>query len=565
MWDGPWSMKNAGRHRIAFYPRFGDAALETRFRRWYRRTCREHLHVGFGFLVLFFMGVTAAQIRFTAAPLIANLAYAGMGALALAGFSVSCRRGAIRQPAWLQPVLVNAIVAAAVFGLYLPGSAPALQLGAAVVALLWFSLLSGTSIVRVFSTVGALAAVMAAVAVLAPSYARPSAALAALALAGAFAVLVAYLQERRLRQAFARRTAPAVQPVVERREAPAPTLTPRPGRELQALKELTVDLAGAGEAEVLYRRLLEHIKRNVKYDLAAVGRLQNGMMLPVKLNGRAVQGNGCNDSLQLLWRGQLIEQLAKTRAPLSGRAEAGLIQAGTHNGRPRAAHRLDIPFFGQGRLDGVVTLVRPRAFGEAESMLASSLVFHGLFAHRSARLQQQLERLQRIPREKPGEAAGPEKPAVLSVDEFLEQATAAFHRSRATGDPLSLLLVELDNHEHFLQHHGPGATARIFDALAGVLAEYMVPGGLLGRYGSGSFAMQLPVALAQAKVVAEKLRASARKQTLRVGRASINMTVSVGIAARDSSAPDFLSLLRGADIGLYLARDASGNSVRVQH
>jgi diguanylate cyclase (GGDEF)-like protein len=123
----------------------------------------------------------------------------------------------------------------------------------------------------------------------------------------------------------------------------------------------------------------------------------------------------------------------------------------------------------------------------------------------------------------------------------------------------------MDRRDFYLNRYGQKTVSRLFEVMAAILTNHLPAGALLGRYGSGSFALQVPVSLEQARRLAEKLRLAICKHRLTVDTEKVSLTVSIGVSARDASAPDFLSLLRGADIGLYLARGDNGNAVRVQH
>jgi diguanylate cyclase (GGDEF)-like protein len=541
---------------------FQDDAVERRFLNQYRVRQLNRLQVGFGFLVLFFMAVAAAQLAFFNSPLLANLSYAGLGMAALVGFSLFNPTQVIHRPIWLRWILAIGIAAGAVAATYIPSISVALQLTAAAVALIWLSWYSGLS----FRQVGIvlLGVLLPAVAILSavtwPLSIERLAALTALGLTTVFACLSSYLSERGARTDFQQQ----IQSVTAVQRA---NVAIKQDQALQILKELTIELSAMRDSDAAYGKLLSFIKRVVHFDLAAIGRLQNERMMPVLIRSNSAEA-GCEDTIQLLWHDNLIAQLQKQKTPLTGPAEMGLLRSVVEDGEIAFGHRLDIPFFSQRKLDGIVTLLRSTpVFSDSESGLAASMVFHGLFAKRSARLIQQLEKVMQ-PRAVESVVSSPKLASnhnILSVDAFLEQATSAFQRAESDGKPISLILIEMDRHDYYLDRYGHKGVARIFEAMGTTLSENLPRGGLLGRYGSGSFALQLPVSLEQARQLAEKLRQVIGKQNLLIGSEKVGLTVSVGVSARDESAPDFLSLLRGADIGLYLARGERSASARFDH
>jgi diguanylate cyclase (GGDEF)-like protein len=550
----------------AFRLRFDDAGLERRFRRDNEPARDELVRAGFGFLVVLFGGIAVAQVYFAGTPLVTNMVYAGLGLAALFAFSL-CRPRALPAEGRLHRLLATAIPAGAIAAVFAPGGAASLQLTAAAIAVVWFGLFSGLGVRWVRNVLGlavfpAIALAGAASVFLAPQLGP---ALCALLFATGFAGLAVYTQEHRARRRYLEQQQP-LQAVGTPRQGAARAI--RPDKSFQLIKELTIELSDVSDADAFYAGLLRYFQRAVRFQLAAVGRLRNDRMLPVMIRPPSGEGGG-EETVKQLWRAQLVRQLNQTKSAIAGDAEPGLLDSDVQAGEIHFGHRLDIPFFSQGKLDGVVTLLRPQpAFSEAEAALAAGMVFHGLFAHRSARLQRRVEKNRQParPAARPApKTANGSAPAsdVLSVDEFLRQANDAFETARARGTPVSLLLIELDQHDDLTERYGAAAGHRVFDAVARLVVEHREPGAILGRYGEGSLAMQLPLPLAEAKTIAEHLRAAIRKHPLRIDGARVDVSVSVGVSARDASSVDFLSLLRGADIGLYLARDGAGNSVRV--
>jgi diguanylate cyclase (GGDEF)-like protein len=540
---------------------FRDEAIENSFMNQYRIKQLDRLQVGFGFLVLFFMAVAAAQLVFFHAPLLANLSYAGLGIIALVGFSMLSPHQVVYRPTWLRWMLAVSLSYGAVAATYIPSISIALQLATVAVTLIWLSWYSGLSFRQVsMLLLGILLPATILLSVVTwPLGAERLAALVALGLIVIFACLSSYLNERNARIDFQQQ----IQSVAA---GPRSNVAIKQDLGLAILKELTIELSAIRNSDEAYGKMLSVIKQTVNYDFAAIGHFRNDRIAPILVRSGSDEV-GCEDTIRLLWHGNLINQLQKQRAPLLGPAEIGLLRSVVENGEISFGYRLDIPFFSQQKLDGVFTLLRSTPdFSDSESALASSMVFHGLFAKHSARLFQQLERA--VQAQPTKAVVGSTKPAgkqILSVDTFLEQATSAFHRAESSGKPVSLILIEIDRHEDYRAHFGQKGITRMFETLGTTLLENLPRGSLLGRYGSGSFALQLPITLDQARQLAEKIRQTISKHRLTMGAEKVNLSVSFGVSARDESAPDFLSLLRGADIGLYLARREKVGSTGVNH
>lgn len=140
-------------------------------------------------------------------------------------------------------------------------------------------------------------------------------------------------------------------------------------------------------------------------------------------------------------------------------------------------------------------------------------------------------------------------------DEALDEACAS---AREDGEPLSLVLIDLD---HFKQlndthghHHGDEAL-RTVGALLTQRTESR--GGLAARFGGEEFAWLLPgLSLDAAKQEAEAFRLLV--QNTNIVTASLGVTSSVGV---EELTP--LALVTAADAALYRAKSAGRNRVEI--
>jgi len=76
---------------------------------------------------------------------------------------------------------------------------------------------------------------------------------------------------------------------------------------------------------------------------------------------------------------------------------------------------------------------------------------------------------------------------------FDEQFRQAFERAARSGEPLSLIMIDVDHFKHyndaFGHLHGDACLGAVAGALAGTLRQ---PGGFVARYGGEEFALVLP-------------------------------------------------------------------------
>ncbi len=142
---------------------------------------------------------------------------------------------------------------------------------------------------------------------------------------------------------------------------------------------------------------------------------------------------------------------------------------------------------------------------------------------------------------------------------FQEQLPREVMRSRRTGAPLSLVLIDIDDFKLLNDRHGhsvgDAVLRRVADVMSGLIREV----DLLARYGGEEFALLAShTSLEGAVALAEKIRLTLSESYFQVvdldGEHRIRVTISAGAAAlRDSEK----ALFNDADRALYRAK-ASG-------
>ncbi len=136
---------------------------------------------------------------------------------------------------------------------------------------------------------------------------------------------------------------------------------------------------------------------------------------------------------------------------------------------------------------------------------------------------------------------------------------------RAMGQPLSVLMIDIDHFKRLNDHAGHLAGDACLRDVAAVLQRTLVrPGDVLARYGGEEFIVLLhDVDVAGALVVAERLRAAVEGLQVQNLDSPLGMvTVSIGAA---SAAPHYAGgstgLIEAADSALYEAKRAGRNQV----
>jgi diguanylate cyclase len=131
------------------------------------------------------------------------------------------------------------------------------------------------------------------------------------------------------------------------------------------------------------------------------------------------------------------------------------------------------------------------------------------------------------------------------------------------NEPLSLVMIDLDNFKAINDTHGHQAGDRILKGVAFKIKSALRESDFLARFGGDEFALILIKAGAQAAAdVAWKLCTNMQESRLLLDNKEFRVTLSIGVAeaARGETAE---SLLKRADEALYRVKEVGRNSVLV--
>jgi diguanylate cyclase (GGDEF)-like protein len=150
---------------------------------------------------------------------------------------------------------------------------------------------------------------------------------------------------------------------------------------------------------------------------------------------------------------------------------------------------------------------------------------------------------------------------LLNRAAVLEEGSRAVYGCRDRGQPCCVLMFDLDAFKAVNDSWGHAAGDEVLKHFVKIIrGADLPPEALFARYGGEEFVLVLPGCdVAQATLLAERMRERVAKQPAAFGRQSIPITTSVGLA----SAPGmgFESLVSSADIALYRAKTMGRNRV----
>jgi two-component system, cell cycle response regulator len=137
-------------------------------------------------------------------------------------------------------------------------------------------------------------------------------------------------------------------------------------------------------------------------------------------------------------------------------------------------------------------------------------------------------------------------------------------QSAAREKPLTVLVLDIDYFKSVNDTHGHQAGDDVLREFAQRLRKSIRGIDLACRYGGEEFVVVMPETdMAVATMVAERLRRRIASEPFPIeeGNASVEITISVGLAARASASDTAASVLKRADQALYRAKRDGRNRV----
>ncbi|EHP42723.1 diguanylate cyclase [Cupriavidus basilensis OR16] len=182
--------------------------------------------------------------------------------------------------------------------------------------------------------------------------------------------------------------------------------------------------------------------------------------------------------------------------------------------------------------------------------LASLFVCLGLLLTVSERLRAQFEYL----------AQRDDLTGVLSRRAVLHAGSSELKNRRGGGQPLSLLLMDIDHFKRINDQHGHMVGDRVLARFAQIVGRALRHTDYLGRFGGEEFVVLLPrTGMEAALAMAEDVRQAVEQQSAIAGQPAC--TASLGLASIEAGEATLDELLARADSALYRAKAEGRNRV----
>ena len=179
----------------------------------------------------------------------------------------------------------------------------------------------------------------------------------------------------------------------------------------------------------------------------------------------------------------------------------------------------------------------------------------------NTRLSREIETRQRLEAELRELALRDHLTGISNRRHFFDLADQAFARARESGEPLALLIVDIDYFKQINDTYGHVHGDEVLKVLVQVCRAALGDVEMLARLGGEEFVMLLPnTDLNAATTRAERLRAEVQRTPVRFHETSLYFTISLGVAQWQPE-ESLLILMRRADEALYAAKYNGRNRI----
>ncbi len=147
--------------------------------------------------------------------------------------------------------------------------------------------------------------------------------------------------------------------------------------------------------------------------------------------------------------------------------------------------------------------------------------------------------------------------------QFYARAAAELGRMQRSGEPIALVLADVDFFKRINDEFGHDAGDKVLVRLATMLSDGLRDCDVLARWGGEEFLALLPACDGRgAHEVAERIRQAVAAVQIEIGGRVLNVTMSFGIAEVDGD-HDLLTATTRADRALYRSKNEGRNRVTV--
>ena len=159
------------------------------------------------------------------------------------------------------------------------------------------------------------------------------------------------------------------------------------------------------------------------------------------------------------------------------------------------------------------------------------------------------------------------KTITLMSRENAEKISVDRYRTAAVeGEPLSVLIIEVDGLSRLREQDGDQVAYKVFATIVKyIFSKVDREKEILGRYGQNGLSVLMPrVDMNAAERFAESIRQHVEKARYKTAYGEKTATLSIGVAAITDDTGDYSSMVKRADMALFVAKKNGRNCVKVR-
>lgn len=331
----------------------------------------------------------------------------------------------------------------------------------------------------------------------------------------------------------------------------------------------------------------------------------------IKPTADNIEGTLFENENRTLWSEDLVNRLAQTRqATVSAESEVVKGIFGIKKEKI-LSYRLDVPVFNDARLMGIISLRRStRPFDDLDMIASVSLATQAMLIfkrssktsalivdstvpdpvvgapdmtlgskmaltqsadmeltdHNYAEPDELVASSEMVKKIKKEEESAKKTITLLSRDNADKIALDRYRGAAVDGDPLSVLIVEVDGLSKLREQDGDQVAYKVFAAIVKyIFSRVDRKNDVLGRYGQNGLSILLSkIDMNAAEKFAESIREFVGRARYKTAYGEKSATLSIGVASITDDTGDYNSMVKRADMALFVAKKNGRNCVKVR-
>ncbi len=384
-------------------------------------------------------------------------------------------------------------------------------------------------------------------------------------------------------------------------------------QELWAFTLIDLDMALSGilDFKELIALLKKHLEPVIEFDSYILTSLEGQGPKPV---ADKVEGELFENDEKTFWSEDLLGKLTQTRQATTS-AEHETVKGFLGMEKQRfTSYRLDVPVFNDSRLMGVISLRRDSTpFDDLDMIASVSIAAQAMLIFKRSTRGSAMVLDQTVPdpviRPKKSEdvtstttlSSSESKDMEVTDHSFAEPdqtlvpkdvmntlkkeeesakktitlmsrenadkiAVDRYRTAAVEGEPLSILIIEVDGLSKLREQDGDQVAYKVFAAIVKfIFTKVDKEKDILGRYGQNGLSVLMPkIDMNAAEKFAEMIRQFVANARYKTAYGEKSATLSIGVAAITDDTGDYGSMVKRADMALFVAKKNGRNCVKVR-